>query len=194
MDVTTVSPGLTAAMSDSNSLSNAPVQEPSPTPPLRVDARTKVDAYELQHARRSSEFHWIWLILAMAVLVISALLSNSGETAVYWPGTRTPLPTMCHMKRITGLDCPGCGLTRCFISLAHGEVTSALHFNPAGVFLFGLLVAQIPYRWLQIQRLKAGREEWRHRRLSVVLTVVFVSLLMIQWFWKLLLVSGLWNG
>jgi hypothetical protein len=98
------------------------------------------------------------------------------------------------MKRVTGLDCPGCGLTRCFISLAHGDAASAWNFNPAGVLLFGMLVAQIPYRLAQIWRVKNGRGEWRHRRLSVVLTVVFVSLLMIQWFWKLFEALSSWNG
>lgn len=181
-------------MADSTSLSNAPAHEPPSVPPLRDERGAALDAYAAQAARRALEFQWIWLILAIAVLMISALLSSRGETTVYWPGTQVPMPTLCHMKRLTGLDCPGCGLTRCFISLAHGEVASAWHFNPAGVFLFGLLVAQIPYRWLQIQRLKAGRAPWRHPRLSVALTVIFVSLLMLQWFWKLALASGIWNG
>jgi hypothetical protein len=191
-------------MTDSPTLSTAP---PVDDPPARnerledgggqesLDGAPAIAAPATGYSvRRSVEQHLIWLVIAIAVLLTSALLSTSGETTIFWPGTQTPLPSLCHMKRVTGLDCPGCGLTRCFISLAHGDAASAWNFNPAGVLLFGMLVAQIPYRLAQIWRVKNGRGEWRHRRLSVVLTVVFVSLLMIQWFWKLFEALSSWNG
>ncbi|QIZ36437.1 DUF2752 domain-containing protein [Saccharopolyspora sp. ASAGF58] len=48
-----------------------------------------------------------------------------------------PLPP-CPVKWLTGLDCPGCGATRMFYSLLHGDVLSALHYNAA-------LIAFIPF-------------------------------------------------
>lgn len=52
--------------------------------------------------------------------------------------------TMCYFKTITGLPCPGCGLTRAFISLYKGSIKDAFMFHPlwflipaiAGVIIF----------------------------------------------------------
>lgn len=43
-----------------------------------------------------------------------------------------PLPP-CPVKLLTGLDCPGCGVTRMIYSLLHGDVLTALHFNAAAM-------------------------------------------------------------
>ncbi|GGI80143.1 membrane protein [Saccharopolyspora subtropica] len=48
-----------------------------------------------------------------------------------------PLPP-CPIRWLTGLDCPGCGATRMFYSLLHGDLLSALHYN-------ALAVAFIPF-------------------------------------------------
>ena len=134
------------------------------------------------------------LCFATAVLVIAALLSVDGETQVDLPFIGGSLPTLCHMKRFTGLDCPGCGLTRCFISLAHGKVSRAWHFNPAGILVFMLVAAQLPYRSVQIWRLKQGLPEWEIRRISSVFIALMVSALVLQWVWKLLQLALTWNG
>ncbi len=39
---------------------------------------------------------------------------------------------------MTGLPCPGCGLTRSFVSLGHGHFWEALHWHPLGPALFFL--------------------------------------------------------
>ncbi len=35
----------------------------------------------------------------------------------------------CPFHWLTGLNCPGCGLTRSFHALSRGDILSALHFN-----------------------------------------------------------------
>lgn len=35
----------------------------------------------------------------------------------------------CYFRRITGLDCPGCGLTRGFIALFHADFAEAFRVN-----------------------------------------------------------------
>ncbi|MFA6566892.1 MAG: DUF2752 domain-containing protein [Victivallales bacterium] len=35
----------------------------------------------------------------------------------------------CYFRKITGLDCPGCGLTRGFIALCHGNFAEAFRVN-----------------------------------------------------------------
>lgn len=51
------------------------------------------------------------------------------------------LPSICPFNNLTGLPCPGCGLTRGFVCLAHGRFVEALHWHPLSpfIFLLGLL-------------------------------------------------------
>jgi len=50
----------------------------------------------------------------------------------------------CPLHALTGLNCPGCGLTRGFRALFDGDILSALHFNallPVYLFVFIYLFA-----------------------------------------------------
>ena len=82
---------------------------------------------------------------------------------------------------MTGLDCPGCGLTRCFISVGHGRLADATQFNPVGILLYVFVVVQIPFRLLQIFRIKNGWEElqWYEAGTWIVIGIAF--LLLGQW-------------
>ncbi|MHA4894427.1 DUF2752 domain-containing protein [Pedobacter sp. PWIIR3] len=37
----------------------------------------------------------------------------------------------CPFKRLTGLDCPGCGFQRSILALVQGDVKSSVHLYPA---------------------------------------------------------------
>ena len=45
-------------------------------------------------------------------------------------------PGLCLFHRLTGLECPGCGMTRAFHALTHGHVSEALSFNLLSLPLF----------------------------------------------------------
>ncbi len=57
------------------------------------------------------------------------------------PGARF---TICVLRRLTGLPCPGCGLTRAFAHLAKGEWAVAAVDHP---FAF-VLAAELGLAWL----------------------------------------------
>lgn len=107
--------------------------------------------------RKVSEptYHWMILGLCVTVLLLSLMLTVRDHRQVLVPLLGKPLPELCHMKRYTGVDCPGCGLTRSFISLAHGRLAEAWRYNPGAFILFPIMLFQIPYRSVQL---------WRHRR------------------------------
>lgn len=44
-------------------------------------------------------------------------------------------PVLCLFRRLTGLPCPGCGLTRSWVYLMHGDLTHAFLSNPFGPLL-----------------------------------------------------------
>jgi hypothetical protein len=53
--------------------------------------------------------------------------------------------TICLLQDIFGIPCPGCGLTRAFLFLGHGDFRSALELNVNSLLVFSLVVLL----WLQ---------------------------------------------
>jgi Protein of unknown function (DUF2752) len=74
------------------------------------------------------------------ILAATGILAVAAGSAVVWyfnPSNVNFLP-VCPLYSMTGLACPGCGLTRGFHALFHGDVLTALDFN-ALLPLFGLI-------------------------------------------------------
>lgn len=95
---------------------------------------------------------WI-LALALTAIVGSFVLDLSPEGVIYINlhhlGWKFQLPETCMSRRIFGVSCPGCGLTRSFVAIAHGEFYLAARANPMGPGLFVLCWLQVPYRVLR---------------------------------------------
>lgn len=70
---------------------------------------------------------------------------------------------MCAMRDVLGLPCPGCGLTRSFIHLAHGDPAGAAVMNPFGLLLFPL-AAGIALMTLAPPRLRSTVAAWAEQR------------------------------
>ena len=126
-------------------------------------------------------YHVVVLAICTGVIVLAFLMSVQEQTQVLVPVLGVPLPDLCMMRRWTGLGCPGCGMTRCFISLAHGDVRGALHYNPAGLLLFAMMAFQIPYRLVQLVRLRRGLPELRVGALGQILFGILGVLMVGQW-------------
>ncbi|MEQ8788203.1 MAG: DUF2752 domain-containing protein [Pirellulaceae bacterium] len=153
----------------------------SSSAPLTPESPASASA---QRFRGETTFHATLLIVSTVVVLLSVFLSTSGEQQVLLPLVNLPTPGLCVSKNLLGLDCPGCGMTRCFISVAHGDFAAAWRFNPAGILLFGVLVSQIPIRIVQLLRLRAGRPPFSLHKLQWVLWVVVV-VMFAQWSVKL---------
>jgi len=129
--------------------------------------------------------HLVLLALSAGILV-AAFFLRAGESTVTIPFLNRPLPELCTLKRFTGLSCPGCGLTRCFISLAHGDLAAAWAFNPAGIWLFAVVAAQLPWRPYQLARIARGQRELSLLGPGQIALAVFMILLIGQWIVRLL--------
>jgi hypothetical protein len=77
-----------------------------------------------------------------------ALISAGSGFLWYFDPTKANFFPVCPLYAFTGFACPGCGLTRGFHALFHGDVITALDYNAlipfvaAGfVFLFVTLVS-----------------------------------------------------
>jgi hypothetical protein len=52
-------------------------------------------------------------------------------------------PVICPFRLATGLPCPGCGLTRSWVYIAHGDFSEALRANPFGYLTMAAAVAVV---------------------------------------------------
>lgn len=79
----------------------------------------------------------------MLLLAPAAVLVGTMLLPVAW---KSPVP-LCLVRGLTGRDCPGCGMTRAFISIGHGRFAAAAAMHPASipayVIVAGMAVAGI---------------------------------------------------
>jgi len=47
-------------------------------------------------------------------------------------------PTICIFKNLLGIECPGCGMTRAFSCILHGDLIAAVSYNRLVVIVFPL--------------------------------------------------------
>lgn len=123
----------------------------------------------------------ILLVLSVLVVTLACCMQVRNEQQVLVPGTSIPLPELCSFRRWTGIDCPGCGMTRAFISVAHGDVVSAWNYNPASLYFFGLVGLQIPFRSVQLWRLRCGRSPLLLGGWSYLPLFILMILILGQW-------------
>jgi len=65
---------------------------------------------------------------------------------------------VCLMHRLTGLPCPGCGLTRSITCITHGELWKGAAYHPFGLVIWVLLVALTGYSLLPAARRRSIAE------------------------------------
>jgi Protein of unknown function (DUF2752) len=125
--------------------------------------------------------HWTLLVISAAVVLLALVLQVRGEEQVVVPGIGMPLPGTCTFKKYVGANCPGCGLTRCFVSTAHGELGRAWHFNPVGIAFFVVVISQIPFRTIQLWRIRRGLPEIYLGWWGYSLMLIVMGALLVQW-------------
>jgi hypothetical protein len=126
--------------------------------------------------------HRSMLIIAVVVVVASFLLQVRSDQRVELsclPGV--PSPEMCWSRSIFGLKCPGCGLTRSLIYLAHGDWRSSLAMHRLGILMAVAIVAQLPYSAVGIY--------WKKdyplgRRFATIFAWTLIALLIGNWLFE----------
>ncbi len=93
----------------------------------------------------------LWILgLAICAIVGSFALRPSEAGGLEFPipgiAATLPLPDTCMSRRIFGVPCPGCGLSRSFVAMSRADVAAALSLHPLGPCLYLLCWLQIPYR------------------------------------------------
>jgi hypothetical protein len=76
---------------------------------------------------------------AGARLVQAFCASALALSFAFAPGS-LPKVELCLFHAATGLQCPGCGLTRAFCAISHGRFSLAWDLNPLSFHLYALAV------------------------------------------------------
>lgn len=81
----------------------------------------------------------------VAGLGAAVMIVGSGAVAYFDPSKNNFFP-VCPLFALTGFACPGCGLTRGFHALFHGDIITALDFNaliPVWAVIFGWVTVSL---------------------------------------------------
>ena len=113
--------------------------------------------------------------------IVFAGLSAMFVLSMVWRPADEPTFVLCPFRSITGLLCPGCGMTRAFCALGHGEIGRAIHFNALSPLLYlSLLVVWLGAgaTVLNLPKLRAAVLQLRP---NPTLSVMILSLVLVWW-------------
>ena len=127
--------------------------------------------------------HRLVFLMSSGMLLIAVLL---GQLQRVLPSASiSRLPVLCAFRRMTGVPCPGCGLTRSWVALAEGNLHQSLGFHRLGWLVMLYVIAQALRHglWLVAPGLRLGLD-----RLGKYLDwgiLVLAGALFVNWFFNL---------
>lgn len=151
-------------------------------PPLRHDAagvHVARAALEAARASRASRRARLVLPLASAVFAVSAL----------WRPGELPGVVLCPFRAVTGIPCPGCGMTRAFCALGHGDLSGAFGYNALAPFVFAAALLVWAHALAAVLKLDAARAALE--RLKPTQRAATVMLAVTLAWWAVRLSAGL---
>jgi hypothetical protein len=128
--------------------------------------------------RSEIRLHALFFMMAAVILLMSIVMRTDGEKAVFLPGFKSPMPDTCSSRRMLGIDCPGCGMTRAFISISHGDFARAWTLNHASFIVYFFVAVQLPWHAIQIWKLRRNQPplDWKYVYMTPVAVVVVLSI------------------
>ncbi len=138
-----------------------PTPTPTPTSAPAPAPRAALSPERIAAAER--RLHLLVLAICLGLVGTAFVLTpaspaasiRAGGGAITLAGFR--LPEVCAFKRVTGLPCPGCGLTRSWVAAVHGDLADSFAFHRLGwlVLLYVVVQALRHGAWLVV----TGRRE-----------------------------------
>lgn len=104
----------------------------------------------------------------------------------YFIITHTKFHFICIFYKITGLYCPGCGMTRCAVSLLHGDFYQAFRYNALAFVLVPIILVYTinkAYKFI-VQKEYSLFDKIPEKTYLIlgIITILFAVLRNIPWF------------
>lgn len=125
-------------------------------------------------------YHVTLFVIALLATTLPFVLAIDADGRVAAGGMR--LRGFCLARDVFDTPCPGCGLTRAFVRIAHGDWAAAFEMNRLGFAMFLLLALQVPWR-LFLLTAKPKLTPREERLLGVIPRILLVALAM-NWIWN----------
>jgi len=117
-----------------------------------------------------------------ATLTLAVILAAGAAGALlasfFWRPEARPALSLCQFRAWTGLPCPGCGLTRGFCAIGHGDFGAAWRFNPFSFLFYAFTVLVL--LWPLLRRAaprahaRAVNSPWAFRVPVIVLVAMWL--------------------
>ncbi len=109
-----------------------------------------------------------------AAIILAVTAAGIAATVFFFNPSAHKFYPVCQFHRLTGLNCPSCGMTRALYALLHGNFSTALRDN--ALLVFGLAAAALRGIWFGVK--KTGGEFFPTRWLLplVLVGIIFAVL------------------
>ncbi|MAA78295.1 MAG: hypothetical protein CL916_03470 [Deltaproteobacteria bacterium] len=85
--------------------------------------------------RRNTDLYWIGF--SILFLSVASMLTPHTQSISVW-GWK--IPELCMYKRLLGLECFGCGITRSIVYTVHGEFSMAVEKHLLGIPIVAMVI------------------------------------------------------
>jgi len=109
-----------------------------------------------------------------AGIILASIIFGIAAIVFFFNPATHPLYPVCQFHRLTGLNCPGCGMTRALYALLHGKIFTALQDNALLVLMLGGLLFRSA--WFSCNKFFGGKnkEFFPIKFLWIILTISLV--------------------
>jgi hypothetical protein len=125
----------------------------------------------LSSALNERRLAWLTLVGLSAMFIISMV----------WRPADEPSFILCPFRALTGLLCPGCGMTRAFCALGHGELMRAIHFNALSPLLYLSLIVVWIGAAATVLKFPKVRAVVMRLRPNTATSVAILALVLVWW-------------
>ncbi|HEV2692107.1 MAG TPA: DUF2752 domain-containing protein [Verrucomicrobiae bacterium] len=110
----------------------------------------------------------------LAIILLAVIAAVIGTFVFFFNPTTHNFYPVCQFHRLTGLNCPGCGMTRALYALLHGDFSTALRDNALLVLAIPALIARAFWLALRKSQGHAATKFFPEHSLWVLLAIALI--------------------